>query len=116
METLISIVLIVSGVIQIILIFKVWGMTNKVKGIYNILCRQKTDAGDLEFIELVEYIEANIRMAKKMKALGDDKSDALLKGLLYDIDNYFEENNSYHIRAACKYREIINGLLNIDNA
>lgn len=111
MEVLISIVLIVSGLLQIILFFKVWGMTNKVRDIYTILSRQKTDAGDLDFSEFVEYLEANIRVAKRMKASGDEKLNTVLNGLIYDIDNYFDSNNPYQHKTANKYREIINELI-----
>lgn len=88
MEVVLSIVLLVFAILQIILFFKVWGMTNKVRDIYTIMCRQKTDAGDLDFNEFVEYLETNIRLAKRMKASGDEKLGIVLNGLLYDIENF----------------------------
>lgn len=43
METIISIILLVFGILQIILFFKIWGMTNDVENIYKLLeskCRE----------------------------------------------------------------------------
>lgn len=111
METVVSIVLLVFAILQIILFFKVWGMTNRVNDIYATLYRQKKDAGDLEFNEFVEYLETNIRIAKRMRASEDKETNVFLKGILYDIENYFDNSNPYQKKNADKYRSAIEEIM-----
>lgn len=113
METILTIALLISGILQIILFFKLWGMTNKVKDIYTIMYRQKVDAGDLNFNEFVEYLETNIRLAKRMKASGDERLDIVLNGLKYDVENYFDNSNPYQSKIANKYKQTINEVATI---
>ena len=42
MEILVSLIIIVFGILEIILFFKLWGMTNDVKKLTDHFCRAKT--------------------------------------------------------------------------
>lgn len=87
METFMAIVFLVFGILQIILFFKVWGMTNDVKKIKNKLYEDDFPAEYLyEKTNLVkDAFYANIRKIDKLIYLGD-KEDArrMLLSMKYD--------------------------------
>lgn len=62
METIAAIVIIVFGVLEIILFFKVWGMTNNVKAI-----RNRYEMKDITFRDkaYIAAVNGNTKLAKK---------------------------------------------------
>ena len=87
METILTIVLLIFGVLQIILFFKLWGMTNRVKDIYDEISGSNHFGDGWAFDYLVWYCEEEIRKAKRMIAIEDDSAYKKLKGLIYDIES-----------------------------
>ena len=73
METFMAIVFLVFGILQIILFFKIWGMTNNVKKIKNKLCGNDFPAEDLfERPDSVrDAFYANTRKIDKLIYLGE---------------------------------------------
>lgn len=71
---LVSIIIIVFGILQIILFFKLWGMTNDIKDIKNkyLNISEKKSANDVEFsaeggeIQIGMLVE-NVKTGKQMK-------------------------------------------------
>lgn len=68
MEVFLSIVLLVFGVLQIILFFKLWGMTNNTKEIKKLLKRADARAYMEKNPELPGWCE-NVRETEKLDAL-----------------------------------------------
>lgn len=82
MNTLVSIIIIVFGILQIILFFKVWGMTNDVKKI-----KDKQYSIDKTNMAQIEYMKGNTSKAKEL--LDDDLFDSILN--VRKSTNYYPE-------------------------
>lgn len=82
----------VAGVLQIILFFKLWGMTNNVKEMYKIISN-KVDIMELDVPNFQDYFEKEITRAERMIAIGDNNVLSVLKGLRYDTERYYKFNS-----------------------
>ena len=88
MYEIVSIIVAIFGVLQIILFFKIWGMTNDVKNILNILNSKDTRDSNLPKKAIVKGEEGEVKVIgmKNGKVLcrryyGDSWNDDL-----YEID------------------------------
>lgn len=106
--TILAIVFLIFGVLQIILFFKIWGMTNRVNDIYNLL----NGEGGLEegcgYEYLIWYSESIIKKAKRMTAIGDKGAERILRGLIYDLEEFHENSKSasYFSEYIIKYKKL----------
>ena len=110
-EIVLALVLLIFGILQIILFFKVWGMTNNVKDILRTL----NGSGGIESLDLEDltsYCEKQLSIAKKKKALQDDSYFNVLKGLIYDIESIDGKISSYGMNELQKYIDEAKELLN----
>ena len=64
MMELLSIIGIVFGVLQIILFFKIWGMTNNVKNILNVLNSKDNREVKLTSKAVVKGVEGEVKVLK----------------------------------------------------
>ena len=91
-----ALLLLVFALLQIILFFKLWGMTNNVKNIWNQLSRQQS-IENLESYDLSKYVHSVVKMAKRDIAMGaTDEAKKELLGLIYDMDNHPLKENAFH--------------------
>ena len=98
METFMAIVFLVFGILQIILFFKVWGMTNNVKKIKNKLCGNDFPAEDLfERPDSVrDAFYANTRKIDKLIYLGDKEAARhILLLMRYNLERYCNTCEKY---------------------
>ena len=84
---LITVVSLVFGVLQLILFFKIWGMTNKVKDIYNLMNSGEGIQEGWRFEKVYGYCHNKLNQAKRMMAIGDTKVEPLLRGFIYDLEH-----------------------------
>ena len=91
MNALLLIISATAGVLQIILFFKLWSMTNHVKEIYKTSCN-RVDITTLEVADFQDYFEKEISRAERMAAIGDNNTRLVLKGLKYDTERYYRFN------------------------
>ena len=115
--TVIAIVFLVFGILQIILFFKVWGMTNRVKDILKVVSNDYGLNPQMDYGEASVYCEQQIGLAKRMIAIEDENAIKVLKGLIYDIDTLKKTGSvsSYGISALNKYVKIAEELLSAIN-
>ena len=106
--TILAIVFLIFGVLQIILFFKVWGMTNRVDDIYKQLNGEAGIGEGWGYEYFVWYCDNIIKKAKRMAAIGDEGAEKLLKGLIYDLNEYMNSDNSstYMAENIDKYRRL----------
>ena len=98
METFMAIVFLVFGILQIILFFKIWGMTNNVKKIKNKLFEGDFPAEYLyEKTNLVkDAFYANIRKIDKLIYLGDKVAARhILLLMRYNLERYCNTCEKY---------------------
>lgn len=91
MEIFVSLIIIIFGVLQIILFFKLWGMTNDVKRLTKHLCSIKEE-------QQVKIEESHIEEIEKYDPRLDtikpgDKVESLLTGKVLIVD--FINGNSF---------------------
>ena len=101
METFMAIVFLVFGILQIILIFKVWGMTNNVKKIKNKLCGNDFPAEDLfERPDSVrDAFYANTRKIDKLIYLGEkDVARRMLLSMKYDLEKCCSNADKFYAK------------------
>lgn len=115
--TVVAIVFLVFGILQIILFFKVWGMTNRVKDILKVVSNDYGLNPQMDYGEVSAYCERQVELAKRMIAIEDDNAIKVLKGLIYDIDTLKKTGSvgSYGISALNKYVKIAEELLSAMN-
>ena len=98
METFMAIVFLVFGILQIILFFKIWGMTNNVKKIKNKLFEGDFPAEYLyEKTNLVkDAFYANIRKIDKLIYLEDkEAARRMLLSMKYDLESCRNSADKY---------------------
>ena len=108
METFMTIVFLVFGILQIILFFKVWGMTNNVKKIKNKLCGNDFPAEDLfERPDSVrDAFYANTRKIDKLIYLGDkEAARRMLLSMKYDLESCRNSADKYVEKKVLKLSE-----------
>lgn len=88
-EAFLAVVFAIFGILQIILFFKLWRMTNRVADIHKTLLGDSVIDTSWGGEEIRWYCDSKIAQAKRMKAIGEDGADIILKGLIYDIENSF---------------------------
>ena len=96
-----AIVFLVFGILQIILFFKVWGMTNDVKKIKNELCGDDFPAEDLfEKPDSVKYaFYANIRKIDKLIYLGEkETAKHMLLSMKYDLEKCCSNADKFYAK------------------
>ena len=91
MDVLLLIISAVASILQILLFFKLWSMTNEVKEMHNVVCN-RVDITTLEVADFQDYFEKEIVRAKRMIAIGDNNVSLVLKGLRYDTEQYYKAN------------------------
>ena len=64
MIELVSIIAIVFGILQIVLFFKIWGMTNDVKNILNVLNSKDNRDAKLPSKAIVKGVEGEVAVLK----------------------------------------------------
>lgn len=82
MEVFIAIICIIFGVLQIVLFFKIWGMTNNIKDIKEIYCDGVVSSGK-SIKSVVRNLHYNGKDTKAVDSLNAYIADALI--------NYAEE-------------------------
>lgn len=108
MVTFMAIVFLVFGILQIILFFKIWGMTNNVKKIKNKLYE---DNFPVEYIlvktDLVESaFYANIRKIDKLIYLGEkETARRMLLSMKYDLEACCNNADIYAEKKVLKLSE-----------
>ena len=101
METFMAIVFLVFGILQIILFFKIWGMTNNVKKIKNKLFEGDFPAEYLyEKTNLVkDAFYANIRKIDKLIYLGEkDVARRMLLSMKYDLEKCCSNADKFYAK------------------
>ena len=100
----------IFGIFQIILFFKIWGMTNNVKAIKNNL-KEIGNIDNLSNLEL-EVLIAEVRNLYFLNR--QDEAYALLNGYLYKklckLDNAYEKEDKTLIRTWIEERDAIETL------
>lgn len=66
MIELVSIIAIVFGILQIVLFFKIWGMTNDVKNILNVLNSKDNRDAKLPSKAIVKGVEGEVAVLKML--------------------------------------------------
>lgn len=99
MTTFVSIILLAFCILQIILFFKVWRMTNNVKKIKNKLYADDFPAKDLyektDFVKNIFY--ANIQKIDKLIYIGENEAaKKMLLSMKYEIEVCFKSKNSFY--------------------
>ena len=98
METFMAIVFLVFGILQIILFFKIWGMTNNVKKIKEAFLEKDFPAEYLlvkpDLVKDAFY--ANIRKIDKLIYLGDkEAARRMLLSMKYDLESCRNSADKY---------------------
>lgn len=98
METFMAIVFLVFGILQIILFFKVWGMTNNVKKIKEAFLEKDFPAEYLlvkpDLVKDAFY--ANIRKIDKLIYLGEkEAARCMLLSMKYDLEGCCNSADKY---------------------
>lgn len=101
MTTFVSIILLAFCILQIILFFKVWRMTNDVKKIKNKLYADDFPAKDLyektDFVKNIFY--ANIQKIDKLIYIGENEAaKKMLLSMKYEIEVCFKSKNSFYAK------------------
>lgn len=99
METILAIIFVVFGVLQIILFFKVWSMTDDVKSIKNIL-----SSNDLKAKAQILVLKGEMPEAKNV--LDESFLFELTKYESKKYDNYYD----YYDEITAEYKEIYESL------
>ena len=89
METFLLILAVVFGILQITLFFKIWSMTNRVSDIHKIMSGTETVNPEWGYEEVEWYCERKLKQAKRLRAIGEEGADKILKAMIYDIDQAF---------------------------
>lgn len=108
METFMAIVFLVFGILQIILFFKVWGMTNNVKKIKETFLEKDFPAEYLlvkpDLVKDAFY--ANIRKIDKLIYLGDkETAKHMLLSMKYDLEACCNNADKYVEKEVLKLSE-----------
>lgn len=111
MYEVLTIILGIFGVLQIILFFKLWGMTNDVEDIKKII--SSPDESDLERAQ-VEVLLGNYETAFKIYNRCFIIEAVKLFNDSGNIDYYFKENYKILVNKYQKYIDNSNGLYSID--
>lgn len=101
METFMAIVFLVFGILQIILFFKIWGMTNNVKKIKEAFLEKDFPAEYLyEKTNLVkDAFYANIRKIDKLIYLGDkEAARRMLLSMKYDLEKCCNSKDEFYAK------------------
>ena len=101
METFMAIVFLVFGILQIILFFKVWGMTNNVKKIKEAFLEKDFPAEYLlvkpDLVKDAFY--ANIRKIDKLIYLGEkDVARRMLLSMKYDLEKCCSNADKFYAK------------------
>ena len=91
---------VVFGVLQIILFFKMWAMTNRVSDIHKIMSGTDTINPNWGYEEVEWYCREKINQAKRLRAIGDEGAEKILKGLIYDVKHAFPDMSGIHYISA----------------
>ena len=108
METFMTIVFLVFGILQIILFFKIWGMTNNVKKIKEAFLEKDFPAEYLlvkpDLVKDAFY--ANIRKIDKLIYLGDkEAARRMLLSMKYDLESCRNSADKYVEKKVLKLSE-----------
>ena len=102
METFMTIVFLVFGILQIILFFKIWGMTNNVKKIKEAFLEYLLVKPDL----VKDAFYANIRKIDKLIYLGDkEAARRMLLSMKYDLESCRNSADKYVEKKVLKLSE-----------
>lgn len=101
METFMTIVFLVFGILQIILFFKIWGMTNNVKKIKEAFLEKDFPAEYLlvkpDLVKDAFY--ANIRKIDKLIYLGEkDVARRMLLSMKYDLEKCCSNADKFYAK------------------
>ena len=101
METFMAIVFLVFGILQIILFFKIWGMTNNVKKIKEAFLEKDFPAEYLlvkpDLVKDAFY--ANIRKIDKLIYLGEkDVARRMLLSMKYDLEKCCSNADKFYAK------------------
>lgn len=99
MDTFIIFIGVIFGILQITLFFKIWNMTSNVERIHKLLDGKSNLEGDWE--KIISLCKEQVSKAKRMKAIGEEGAEKILKGLIYDLNEYknaSESQDGYFLR------------------